>query len=68
MFQGHQEIQCEPGQACFAGVFCEENMAKLVAEEMTENGDQKITVRKRTVTVDGKKVTLYFAVQDHGVK
>ena len=57
-FLDHIESTEHQGQAAYVGVFATKEAASVVAEEMN------VKTRKRTITVDGIKISLWFAVQD----
>tara|TARA_R110000824_G_scaffold252429_1_gene441211 strand:- start:2057 stop:2269 length:213 start_codon:yes stop_codon:yes gene_type:complete len=57
-FPDHIESTEHQDQAAFVGVFATKEAASKTAEEIG------VKTRKRTVTVDGIKISLFFAVQD----
>jgi len=58
----HVESTEHPDQAAYVGVFATKEKADMTAWEMD------VKTRKRTVTVDGIKISLFFAVQDQSYR
>ena len=57
-FLDHIESTEHQDQAAFVGVFATKEAASKTAEEIG------VKTRKRTITVDGIKISLWFAIQD----
>jgi len=54
----HVESTEHQDQAAYVAVFATKKAASKIAEDMN------VKTRKRTITVDGIKISLWFAVQD----